>query len=349
MALAANDLSFQARPIVGNGAAIRETKRLVEQAARTDATVLVLGESGTGKELVVRNIHAKSRRRTGPFVSINMAAVPEELAESEFFGHEKGAFSGAHQEKPGLFEVADAGVLFLDEIGDVPLPLQAKLLRAIQEREVRRVGGTRDRRFDVRIVAATHRDLDKLRRDGGFREDLFYRLNVISIHVPPLRQRPEDIPLLAAELLVRVVARILPGAAVPRLDKDALSVLASQRWPGNVRELENFLERGVALFGESLSSRDFRELLAGNAGETPLEEIAPSTLEPFHSQVRRFERKVIEHALELFDGSRSQAARALSLPLTTFRRKWCDLFGQGSDRDQERRPATENGSPGESA
>ena len=233
------------RGLVGRSTGVSQVRQLIRQVAGTDATVLVLGESGTGKEMVARNIHYSSTRRNGPFVPLNCGAIPAELLESELFGHEKGAFTGAISARQGRFEMAHGGTLFLDEIGDMPLAMQVKLLRVLQERTFERVGSNRSVSADVRVVAATHRDLEERIRLGQFREDLYYRLNVFPIELPPLRERIEDIPLLVGELIARV-EREERGSV--RLAQSALDALCEQPWPGNVRELANLIERLAILF-----------------------------------------------------------------------------------------------------
>ncbi|HHQ4778960.1 TPA: sigma-54 dependent transcriptional regulator [Aeromonas veronii] len=232
------------RLLVGKGKGIQEVRRLISQVAETDANVLILGESGTGKEVVARAIHELSARSSGPFVPINCGAIPAELLESELFGHEKGAFTGAIAARRGRFELAQGGTLFLDEIGDMPMPMQVKLLRVLQERLFDRVGGGKPIQADVRIIAATHRDLEALIRSQGFREDLYYRLNVFPIETPPLRERIDDIPLLL-ELLNRHAEQ---HHSVIRLTQRALESLMQYPWPGNVRELSNLLERLLILY-----------------------------------------------------------------------------------------------------
>ena len=250
---AATTSAHTPRPIagmVGESEAVRRVLEQVDLVADTDATVLVTGESGTGKELVARAIHERSRRRQGPLVRVNCAAIPESLFESELFGHVKGAFTGALNDRPGRFEAAQGGTLVLDEIGEVPLSMQAKLLRVIQEREIERVGESRPRRIDVRIVAATNRDLRAEVEAGRFRADLFYRLNVFPIENPPLRERREDIPLLV-EHFVRAAARRLHREPA-RLTEAVLRQLVALDWPGNIRELENAIERAVILSVDGL-------------------------------------------------------------------------------------------------
>ncbi len=233
------------RSLVGSSRRIKQVRQMIEQVARSDATVLVLGESGTGKEVVARNIHYYSSRRDAPFVPINCGAIPPELLESELFGHEKGAFTGAISARQGRFEMAEGGTLFLDEIGDMPLPMQVKLLRVLQERTFERVGSNKSITTDVRIVAATHRNLEELIKDGGFREDLYYRLNVFPIEMPPLRQRVEDIPLLINELIARIEHEKRGSV---RLSPAAVMALCQYQWLGNVRELANLIERLAILF-----------------------------------------------------------------------------------------------------
>lgn len=236
--------------MVGQSTAISTVRHLIEQVSGTEASVLVLGESGTGKEVVARNLHYHSPRRKGPFVPVNCGAIPPDLLESELFGHEKGAFTGAITARKGRFELAQGGTLFLDEIGDMPMPMQVKLLRVLQERCFERVGGNQSIRADVRIVAATHRNLDEMIEKGTFREDLYYRLNVFPIEMPALRERKQDIPLLLQELLARMEAE---GSTRVRLTPRAVNSLMEHHWPGNVRELANLIERLMILFpGESV-------------------------------------------------------------------------------------------------
>lgn len=239
------------RSLVGQSEAICQVRRLIEQVAGSDASVLILGESGTGKEVVARNIHAMSARMGKPFIPINCGAIPGELLESELFGHEKGAFTGAITSRQGRFELANGGTLFLDEIGDMPLAMQVKLLRVLQERCFERVGSNRSVEVNVRIIAATHRNLESAILDGKFREDLFYRLNVFPIEMPPLRQRSQDIPLLINELIARIEGE---GRPVPRLMPDVISALTHYQWPGNVRELANLVERLAILYPDSIVS-----------------------------------------------------------------------------------------------
>jgi formate hydrogenlyase transcriptional activator len=231
--------------IVGRSAALRKVLDQVQTVAPTDSTVLIEGETGTGKELVARAIHTHSLRRAGAFVKMNCAAIPRELLESEIFGHEKGAFTGAVARKIGRFESADGGTLFMDEIGDMPLDLQAKLLRVLQEQEFERVGGTITQRVNVRIVAATNQDLDRLVSEKQFRSDLFYRLNVFPIFIPPLRDRRDDIPLLVAHFVSTYAKRM--NKHIETIPSDAMEAILDHEWPGNIRELQNFVERSVIL------------------------------------------------------------------------------------------------------
>ncbi|GLR74933.1 sigma-54 dependent transcriptional regulator [Aliivibrio sifiae] len=238
------------RSMVGQSSAISAVRHLIEQVSGTEASVLVLGESGTGKEVVARNLHYHSPRRKGPFVPVNCGAIPPDLLESELFGHEKGAFTGAITARKGRFELAQGGTLFLDEIGDMPMSMQVKLLRVLQERCFERVGGNQSIKADVRIVAATHRNLDEMIEKSTFREDLYYRLNVFPIEMPALRERKQDIPLLLQELLARMEAE---GSTRVRLTPRAVNSLMEHHWPGNVRELANLIERLMILFpGESV-------------------------------------------------------------------------------------------------
>lgn len=235
--------------LVGETEAVKDVRFLIEQVAKTDANVLILGESGTGKEVVARNVHLLSKRNSGPFVPVNCGAIPGELLESELFGHEKGAFTGAISARKGRFELAQGGTLFLDEIGDMPLQMQVKLLRVLQERSYERVGGTKAIQADVRIIAATHRNLEEMIEQGSFREDLYYRLNVFPIENPSLAQRAEDIPLLLKELMRRVNEQ---SGTTAKFTERAIESLKEHAWPGNIRELANLVERMVIMFPEKV-------------------------------------------------------------------------------------------------
>ncbi len=299
-----------ARMLFAESAALREICRVVERVADSPATVLITGESGTGKEIVARTLHARSGRRSGPFVKINCAAIPEGLFESELFGYEKGAFTGAAARKPGRFELAHEGTLFLDEIGEMPLFTQPKLLRALQEGVFYRVGATRTVSVDVRLVAATNRDLKSEVRAGRFREDLFYRLNVVPIHLPPLRQRREDIARLAEEFRVRFALRL--RKPVERLEPEALAALERHDWPGNIRELENVIERAVLLCdGPAIRTTDLPEEVRALPAES--EDYGASLRERIRRETRRIEHDAIVEALETTHGNVTRAAEILGL------------------------------------
>jgi two-component system response regulator AtoC len=312
--------------ILGGSLAMAEALKLLEQAAAGNATVLVRGESGTGKELVARALHARSARASGPFVKIDCAALPDTLLESELFGYEKGAFTGAVARKPGRVELANGGTLFLDEIGELGLPLQAKLLRLLQDRELERLGGTSVIRVDLRVVAATHRDLETMVERGHFRQDLFYRLNVVPLWLPPLRARRADVDVLARHFCESFAAE--SGKRGLTLSDGAIAVLRSQRWPGNVRQLQNFMERLVVLseaatLGEAEVraelSRQVRFVTQSSAAVAPApagEE--PSVVGPLDAEVRATEKRALERALRHAEGNRSLAARMLGVSRSTF-------------------------------
>jgi two-component system response regulator AtoC len=296
------------RPIVAASPTMIEVLEVVERAAEFKATVLLVGESGTGKEVLARAIHAQSPRRNEPFVAVNCGAIPEALLESELFGHAKGAFTGADRAHRGLFAEADGGTLFLDEIGELPLALQVKLLRVLQEEEVRPVGESKPRKVDVRVLAATARDLQAEVAGGRFREDLFYRLDVVRVRVPPLRERREDIPLLVDHFLGR--SRETLGKAMRSIDDAALERLVGYDWPGNVRELENVLERAVILArGERLTVADLPPNLAA-AG--PTREAGARDLSLRRAR-RALEAQLIVQALGATGGNRTHAARLLGI------------------------------------
>ncbi|MFO7157009.1 MAG: sigma-54 dependent transcriptional regulator [Pseudomonadota bacterium] len=306
--------------LVGSSPAFRSAMETVRQAAASNATILLLGESGTGKELVARAIHELSPRASGPFVPIDCAAIPESLLESELFGHEAGAFTGATRRKEGRFEKADRGTLFLDEVGEMSPAVQAKLLRAIQEGEFVRVGGTQPVRVDVRIVAATNRDLQQEVREGRFREDLYYRLHVVQIRLPPLRERHGDVPLLAAHFLRRFSEenrREFEG-----FSPEALRALEAYSWPGNVRELENAIERAVVLArGSRIELEDLPETVreaVRQEGATPSDR---AIVIPFGTPMEEIERRVIEETLRRTGGDKALAARILGVSTRTIYRK----------------------------
>jgi two-component system response regulator PilR (NtrC family) len=280
--------------------------------AATSSTVLVQGESGTGKELVAKAVHAHSPRRDAPFVSINCAALPEALLESELFGHMKGSFTDAHQTKKGLFETAHRGTLLLDEVGEMPLPMQAKLLRALQEKRVRRVGANEEVEVDVRVIAATNRSLEALVRERRFREDLFYRLNVIPVVVPPLRQRPEDIPLLAAHFLERFSKEM--GKTISKISEEAMDRLIHHSWPGNVRELENVIERAVALETSPVVLPERLPELVARAAVVVAEDTSGFS-EGFSldAHLNALEADLLRRALTRCDGDRAAAAQLLGI------------------------------------
>jgi two-component system response regulator AtoC len=318
------------RTLIGESAAMRAVHDLVRRAARGSATVLIRGESGTGKELIARAIHDASARRDHPLVKLHCAALPETLLESELFGYEKGAFTGASTRKPGRIELAQRGTLFLDEIGDIPAPMQVKLLRVIQEREFERLGGTETIRIDVRLLAATHRDLESMVASGLFREDLYYRLSVVPLWLPPLRDRPGDIELLARHFCTtHGHANHQPEAT---LEPDALEVLSSLPWPGNIRQLENFVERLVVLSDRAHITAEavHRELgldrRIGPAGDVPVE-AAGETRDvrcggseeelSLDYHLRRSEREALDAALVRARNNRTLAARLLGVSRRT--------------------------------
>jgi len=308
-----------ARKLLGASAAMRELDDLIARAARGNATVLIRGESGTGKELVARALHDASPRRGGPFVKLHCAALPDSLLESELFGYEKGAFTGAATRKPGRIELADGGTLFLDEIGEVPLGMQVKLLRVIQEREFERLGGHETVHVDVRFVAATHRDLEALVARGQYREDLFYRLNVVPLRLPPLRERPGDVALLARHFCA-THARA-DGGREAVLSDEAVQLLAAQPWPGNVRELENFVERLVVLTkGRQI---DVAEVLRELAPEQPrlADDADPGARAAgdlsLDENRRKTERAALQAALARAGNNRTLAARLLGVSRRT--------------------------------
>ena len=302
------------RSMVGSSAAMEKVFQVVAKVADTEASVLITGESGTGKELVARSIHAHSGRRNGPFVAINCAAIPRDLLESELFGHVKGAFTGAIKDKAGKFQLADGGTLFLDEVGELPLELQPKLLRALQEREIVPVGGAKEQRLDVRVVAATNLDIEKAIADGLFREDLYYRLSVIPIHLPPLRQRRDDIPLLLRHFCIK------HGADRVSFDKQCLALLTRYAWPGNVRELENLVERLLIMrTGTIISSDDLPDKIrTGDAvqGSTSGQGGIINLPDEGYS-LEQLEREVVVQALERNQWNQAAAARFLRIPRHT--------------------------------
>jgi DNA-binding NtrC family response regulator len=301
----ASDYGFD--HIVGNSPAMQTAKTLMGKIARSPAsTVLITGESGTGKDLAAKAVHYNSERRDGPFVNITCSALPDALLESELFGHEKGAFTDARQQKKGLFEQADSGTVFLDEIGEMSPTLQAKLLRFLEEKTFRRVGGNQDLKVDVRVIAATNRDLKEEVKKGGFREDLFYRLNVLAVELPPLRERVGDIPLLAEYFAQRFASEF--RKPVRGVHKDAMALLVSYSWPGNVREFRNSIERAVLLCEREQLSRDAFSTL--EKGSTLSADIA---LPAEGINLEQLERSLVQQALERTKGNQTQAAKLLGL------------------------------------
>jgi two-component system response regulator PilR (NtrC family) len=322
--------------IIGRSESMLAVFRMIETIAKTSSTVLITGESGTGKDLVARAVHYNSLRRDHPFVALNCGAVPETLLESELFGHMRGAFTGADQNKKGLVEVAERGTIFLDEIGETNASMQVKLLRVLQDRRFRRLGGTEEVKADIRVIAATNQDLQKMVADGRFREDLFYRINVILIHLPPLRERPEDVPLLAEHFLTKYATRM--EKAVHSISHDAQALLAAYAWPGNVRELENAIERAVALeqtpvvLPESLPAHVHPGGIAGGPSGPPADlQVRLGTLladaglpalgEGFDLEARgeEFYRYYIALALERAGGVQTRAAELLGMSFRSFR------------------------------
>jgi len=296
--------------LVGKSKKMQELFHLVYKIAPTSCTVLIRGESGTGKELISRAIHSHSLRKENPFVPVNCAALPENLLEVELFGHEKGAFTDASYKKEGMFEVADKGTIFLDEISDMSLRMQAKILRVIQERSFYRLGGTKPVQVDVRILAATNKDLEEMMKKGSFREDLYYRLNVISITIPPLRERKEDIPLLARHFLTKYTT--LHGKRVRGISPYVMDRLSRYEWPGNVRELENAIERAIILSnGETILFEDLPPYLQPSLSR---EESSSSSLE-------EVEKKLILNTLRAVKGNQTRAAELLGIHRNTLRRK----------------------------
>jgi two-component system response regulator PilR (NtrC family) len=306
--------------LIGRSPSVEEVRALVDKVAPARTTVLVTGESGTGKEVVARAIHERGPRRDQPFVAINCGAIPEGLIESELFGHEKGSFTGASEAKPGLFEVAGTGTLFLDEVGELPPPVQVKLLRALQERRVRRVGASADIAVSARIVAATNRDLAAEVKAGRFREDLYYRLNVIQLRMPALRDRQEDIPLFLEHFLERFSAEL--GRCPVRLDDEARRLVLAYRYPGNVRELANIVERAVTLAdGDVVDPRVLPANLRDPAEQqAPVEATAlPTGGLDLQAHLDAIERHILDEALRRTGGVKTEAARLLSLTFRSLR------------------------------
>jgi two-component system response regulator AtoC len=325
--------------LLGDSEAIQRVKDLVARTAPVIATALVRGETGTGKEVVARALHAESPRRDGPFIKVHCAALPDALLESELFGYEKGAFTGATARKPGRVELAEGGTLFLDEIGDISAAVQVKLLRLLQDREYERLGGVTSLRADVRFVAATHRNLEAMVKSGDFREDLFYRLNVVTLWLPPLRARRDDIPLLAREFCAEFARAY--GKPNVELDSDALQLLRSERWPGNVRQLQNLVERLVVLASGTITAADVRSEMTEQAqfktqvtappqpppspAATPdAKDAPPSVALPLNEVMRDAEKAALERALRQAGGNRTVAARILAISRATLYAKMAE-------------------------
>jgi two-component system response regulator PilR (NtrC family) len=305
--------------LLGSAPSVQALREMIARLARSQAPVHISGESGTGKELVARLIHSRGPRAEGPFVPVNCGAIPSELMESEFFGHLKGSFTGAVRDKPGLFQAAEGGTLFLDEVGDLPLPMQVKLLRALQERAVRPVGAETEVAVNVRVISATHKDLSSLVANGHFRQDLYYRLNVIEIRTPPLRDRAEDIPEIAAAILERL-ARSSELSTVPQLDPAALHQLRGYPFPGNVRELENILERALTLSdGYTIEAGDLQLRLSATAPVTAAGANTAAGGADLEAQMEEIERRAIMEALEKARYNKTKAATLLGMSFRSLR------------------------------
>src|SRR5688572_20975238 len=303
--------------MVGRSGPMKDVHSMVARIAPTSSTVLIRGESGSGKELVARAVHDQSKRKGKPFIKVICAALPETLIESELFGYEKGAFTGAAASKPGRFELAEGGTIFLDEIGELTPATQVKLLRVLQDRQLERLGGTQTLRVDVRVIAATHRDLEALVRENKFREDLFYRLNVVPVRVPSLRERKDDVPVLAEHFLQRY--RKEHGKPSVKMDAKALAALAAYEWPGNVRELQNVVERLVVLnLSGLILEQDVRPCLAGRIGDAPAATPSGAAL---GASVAEAEKAAIVAALKQTEGNRTHAAKALGVSRRTLHNK----------------------------
>ncbi|MGH9736610.1 MAG: sigma-54-dependent transcriptional regulator [Candidatus Acidiferrales bacterium] len=322
-------LKYKYDNIIAQSEKMQAVLRLAERVAPTNATVLIGGESGVGKDLIARAIHQHSQRASGPFIKINSTAIPETLLESELFGYEKGAFSGATTSKPGKFELADRGTLFLDEIGDIPAAIQVKLLRVLQEREFERLGGTKTLKVDVRLIAATNRDLRAALEEGTFREDLYYRLNVVAIDIPPLRDHKEDIPGLVDLFLQKYANEV--GRPAPKISSPALKLLIDFHWPGNIRELENVVQRAVTLSeGPTIEPADIHlDVAPAKANATSNHFLPPGmTLD-------QWEEQAIREALHRANGNKSQAARLLGLSRNALRYRLSQMGVPDQDKDPE--------------
>ncbi len=322
--------------LIGNSPLFVAAKRLAERVSESASSILIIGESGTGKELFAHSIHNNSDRSGMPFVAVNCASIPEHLLESELFGYEEGAFTGAKKGgKKGLFEIANNGTLFLDEIGDMPIAMQSKLLRVLQEREIHRVGGQKSIAVDVRIIAATHRDLDKMVAEGHFRQDLYYRLNVIKIEIPPLRKRKDDIELIAMKLLKKLEGRFFRQGI--ELSQEVKEKLTQHSWPGNIRELENVLERSINVLDGQVIELDHLPLYLREQ-ESPhhdekkksktsniMPDFSTIPVQPLKETLAAVEKQAIENALALTKGNKLEAAKHLEMSKTSFYEK-CKLY-----------------------
>jgi DNA-binding NtrC family response regulator len=310
--------------LIGTSRSIRELTRMISLLASSDASGMITGESGTGKEVVARMVHSLSNRRAGPFVAVNAAAIPEGLIESEIFGHEQGAFTGATRARPGCFELADDGTLFLDELAEMPIALQPKLLRILEDSRARRIGGTRETSFNVRVLAATNRSPAAAVRDGLLREDLYYRLNVFELALPPLRERLDDIPLLTQHFINEFSAR--HQAPIEGIRAPVAEILRAHAWPGNVRELRNVIERAVIVarsgFIEPRHLPPYLQALKGGG--------APTIMMPAGATMAEAERMLIMHTLERVDHNKAEAARQLGVDVKTIRNKLKQYERQGS-------------------
>jgi two-component system response regulator AtoC len=326
--------------IIGQTAKMKSVYAMIEKVCRSPTTVLITGESGTGKELVAQALHDSSDRSDAPYIQVNCGAIPESLFESELFGHEKGAFTGAIASRPGRFELADGGTLFLDEVGELPKDMQVKLLRVIQDGQFERVGGMRTQCADVRLIAATNRVLEDEVLDGNFREDLFYRLNVIPIKLPPLRERADDIPLLADHFLAKFNQRL--GTAVDGISPDAIAALLSHQWPGNIRELENLIERSVLLLdGTTLTLADLRGLSDDNIESTTEIDASEMGLKEYvRVYTAKLERARIQRVLEEEGSNVTRASKKLGISRKSLQMKMKD-YGL---RDNPNEQAKANGS-----
>jgi DNA-binding NtrC family response regulator len=324
-------------PVMGKNPQVAAQLKLAQQAAASDVTVLLLGETGTGKEVMARAIHRWSPRRAKPFVAVNCAALPENLLENELFGHERGAFTGANKREPGKIEVAEGGTVFLDEIGDMPMPMQSHLLRVLQDQMFYRVGGTQPVQTNVRFIAATNKDLRQAIRHGTFREDLYYRLDVIAIKLPPLRERMDDLPLLAESILNR--AGILGANKRCTLSPAALAMLQQYHWPGNIRELENVLTRALVLCpGEAIEPEHL--YLSAAPTSTARESETAHRIGPYHEMMEAYSRKLLEDALRRNGWNQTRAAEELKLQRTYFTKllRQKQISGRPSKEDDPSAP-----------